>query len=240
MIRNIVTALAVAVMSSCASPPPPPSPPSTVASPRTSSTPPSPRNASEEKPGPTADMSKQLGGMRLGMTLEEFVATCRQANGQADRVDGLDFGCSVAPMPLRVTGGVPVDLSGYVFGKFCGPDATVCELVYMVRGVAAHRDAQIAALLDMLESKYGKAPMTEGYEGRDPMRECVRTRNVHFKRGWLFTPKQTPPHPPGWARLVFDCDLRTPEALNTLTLFYDDGEGIMFRMGEHEDGKANF
>lgn len=72
------------------------------------------------------------------------------------------------------------------------------------------------------------------------MRRCIRDRSSHFKRSWFFNPKQSPPHPFGWARLVFDCDLRGPEAKQVLTLFYGDENGIRFRTTEYEERRENF
>lgn len=95
-------------------------------------------------------MSLQLGGMRLGMTLDEFATTCRAGRGALVRIDETNLLCTVAPSPLAVAGRIAVDLHGEVTGKLCGPDAGLCELSYRFDGDDLHRDGQVEALMEML------------------------------------------------------------------------------------------
>jgi len=175
-------------------------------------------------------LSVQLGGMRLGMNADEFIATCRSAGGTLSRADEIHLACSSAPAPLR-SSGMRVELGGRVAGKFCGPGVTVCELAYMFD---ADGDEQTAALVDMLFTKYGPPSSSEGHPGTDPMARCQKDRSVHFARVWTFGPTDAPPHAVGSARLVFACDLRVTAETHKLTLFYDDESGLRYRAGEHE------
>lgn len=190
---------------------------------------------------PKADMSKQLGGMRLGMTIEEFVSTCRKAQGVDLRAPGtIDWICSVVPVPLAVAGRIGIPFSGQIIGKFCGEGVTVCELMYMIDGAASHRDDQVSALVDMLSGKYGPPAMSEGHAGNDPMTQCRGGRTAHFKRTWIWGPNQSPPHPAGWARIVFNCDMRGTDQTHHLAVFYDDERGFSFRAAELRDRNQNF
>jgi hypothetical protein len=178
-------------------------------------------------PAPKEGLSPQLGGMRFGMDADAFTVSCRGAEGILSRADEIDLTCSLAPAPLRASGGETIDLSGRIAGKFCGPGATVCELAYMFDTDA---DAQTAAVVDMLVAKYGPPVVVEGHEGSDPMAQCQKTRTVHFARVWKFGTAE--------ARLVFDCDLRVTADTHELTLFYDDENGVRHRTGEHADARG--
>ncbi len=176
-------------------------------------------------PSPKADMSLQLGGLRLGMTTDDFMTTCRGGRGAFVRVDETNLACTLAPSPLAVAGRIGVDLHGAVAGKFCPADGPLCELAYVFDGDDLHRDGQVEALMEMLGEKYGPHSDSEGYAGNDPMARCQIDRAVRWKRRWVFSPKQTPPHRLGWVRLVFECDLRGAERSHRLTVFLDDESG---------------
>ena len=171
------------------------------------------------------------------MTADEFIATCQGAGGMLSRADEINLACSTAPDPLRASGRRGVDLGGKVAGKFCGPDATICELTYVVD---SDGDEQTATLLDMLVGKYGPASTSEGHAGSDPMARCQKDRFAHFARAWTFGPMDAPPHGVGSARLVFDCDLRVTAETHKLTLIYDDEHGLRYRAGERTERRDNF
>jgi hypothetical protein len=175
--------------------------------------------ATTASPSPNVEMSRQLGGMQLGMTVEAFVRACR-ATGAKDIVNERagTILCTVPPEPLLAkTVSVPFD--GVLVGAFCGPDTTACELVYVIYGKLSERDDQIHELLRNLTGQYGPPLAAEGHAADDPARECAAGRSpIHFARSWSFGPKQTPARPVGRVRLVFDCD--------QLLLFYDDEYGI--------------
>jgi hypothetical protein len=192
---------------------------------------PSVTKESAEGPSPKADMSKQLGGIRLGMTVEELTLACKSAQGTITRVSEIDVACSVAPEALHGEGG-RASLGGSVAAKFCSPGATACELVYVIEGDALKSDEQTRGLVTMLVGKYGPPSSAEGLTGDDPMTVCRRDRAAHFKRTWSFGLKQTPPHPTASVKLVFSCDRRVSEAARSLTLVYDDENGMRYRSAD--------
>jgi len=194
-------------------------------------------NGDPRAPSDKEGLSRQLGGMRLGMTADDFAAACRSAGGTLSRADEINLACSVAPAPLRAAGPVHVDLTGKVAGKFCGPEVTICELAYLFD---ADGDEQTAALSDMLASKYGPPSASEGHAGTDPMARCQKDRFAHFARVWTFGPTDATPHAVGSARLIFDCDLRVTAETHKLTLVYDDESGLRYRAGEQAQKPANY
>jgi hypothetical protein len=193
--------------------------------------PPITSNGEPRTPSQKEGLSRQLGGMRLGMTADEFIATCRAAGGTLSRADEINLTCSKAPVPLEASS-KSVDLGGKVAGKFCGPGVTVCELAYMFD---ADGDEQTAALVDLLTAKYGAPAASEGHMGSDPMARCQKERSVHFARMWSFGP----PHAIGSARLAFACDLRVTAETHKLTLLYDDESGLRHRAREQEHHDSN-
>jgi hypothetical protein len=170
-------------------------------------------NATPENHGPAAEMSKQLGGMRLGMTVADFAAVCSAKGAKAiPNEPAQSVLCTLPPEPL-------LSLDGVIVGVFCGPDTTVCELAYVVYGKLSERDEQIHALVGDLTRRYGPPSAVEGSGASDPGRECTAGKaQVHVTRSWSFGP----PHPIGRIRLVFDCD----PSDKPLTLVYDDARGI--------------
>lgn len=192
---------------------------------------PPPASDEPRTPSQKEGLSRQLGGMQLGMTADEFTATCQGAGGTLSRADEINLTCNKAPAPLEATG-KSVDLRGKVAGKFCGPGVTVCELAYLFD---ADGDEQTAALVEMLTAKYGYPAVSEGHMGSDPMARCQRDKSVHFARMWTFGP----PHPVGAARLAFACDLRVTAETHKLTLLYDDESGLRYRAREQEHHDAN-
>jgi hypothetical protein len=176
-------------------------------------------------PGAKEGLSRQLGGMRLGMIADEFTATCQSAGGTLSRADEINLACSRAPAPLEASS-ANVDLRGKVAAEFCGPGVTICELAYMFD---ADGDEQTAALVEMLTTKYGPPSASEGHAGNDPMARCQKDHSVHFARVWSFGPTDAPAHTVGSARLVFACDLRVTAETHKLTLFYDDESGLRHR-----------
>jgi hypothetical protein len=186
---------------------------------------PGPSEGEPRGAGAREGLSRQLGGMRLGMLGDEFIATCQGAGGRLARADEINLACSAAPTPLQASGNT-VDLRGKVAAKFCGPGVTVCELAYMFD---ADGDDQTAALVEMLTAKYGPPSASEGHMGNDPMARCEKEHSVHFARVWSFGPTDTPPHAVGSARLAFACDLRVTAETHKLTLFYDDESGLRHR-----------
>lgn len=187
-------------------------------------------------------MSTQLGGMRLGMTVEEFIGTCQKAGGFVPKpdADDINLACSLVPQPLSVPGRPLIRLGGLISAKFCSDGARTCELAYLVEGAARERDDQVGALAGLLIEKYGPPQIIEGGPGDTPMRQCTLGQTAHYKRGWFFGPRQSPPHPVGWARFVFECDGRGGRLSHLLTLFYDDEQGIRFRSAEAEARGKNF
>ena len=230
MVRSVSPWLAVAMLtlSACSRPSTAPALVST-----TGRTPAAQSNGEPGAPAGKEGLSPQLGGMRLGMTADEFIAACQGAGGTLSRADEINLACSSAPAPLRSSSNGPrVELGGKVAGKFCGPGVTVCELAYMFD---ADGDEQTAALVDMLVTKYGAPSSSEGHPGTDPMARCQKDRSVHFARVWTFGPTDAPPHAIGSARLVFACDLRVTAETHKLTLFYDDESGLRHREHERRD-----
>ncbi len=185
-----------------------------------------------KSPSPTTDLSNRLGGFTLGTPRDEFKATCEDGGGELLAASEFSLGCSVAPRKLRSIGANPVPLPGSIVGTFCGPRGLLCEIGYVFDGRLTERNEQISALLSMLEGKYGPPNMIEGYEGRDVVSACESASDVHSERHWLFDWKQRPPHPYGWARLVFDCDGHGAEPTNKLTLFYAGDDGYRERIYE--------
>ena len=183
-------------------------------------------------PSPKEHLSQQLGGMRLGMTADEFSAACKGGGGALVRASEIDLVCSAAPSPLKFPGRQRVELGGQIAGKFCRPDATACELTYLFEGDGGHRDEQTNALVEMLVEKYGPPATSEGHAGNDPMGRCTKDKSVQFARVWLFSPDQSPPHPVGAARLVFECDLRVTADTHRLRLVYEDESAVAYRQRE--------
>ena len=171
------------------------------------------------------------------MTVDEFTASCRGAQGEVTRVSEIDLRCSVTPEPLRSSTS-RASLGGTVAGKFCGPHATICELVYVLEGAALRGDEQAGALIEMLVGKYGPPSSADGYAGNDPLARCRRDRTTHFKRAWAFDQDQSPPHPVGRARLTFACDMRVSEEARSLTLSYDDEHGIRYQATSEQPSQA--
>jgi hypothetical protein len=179
-------------------------------------------------------MSRQLGGLRLGMSVAEFVVACR-ATGAKDIVSESEgtILCTVPPEPLSAQP-LSVPLDGVVVGAFCGPNTTVCELAYVIYGKPGQRDDQIRGVVGALSRKYGPPTASQGHAADDPASECAAGKSaVHFERSWSFGPEQRPPHPLGRVRLVFDCDLRDGRQQVTMTLFSDDEHGLRSRTKEH-------
>lgn len=182
-------------------------------------------------PSPRADLARELGGMHLGMTVDEFNDACGAAGGTAARVAEIDLSCGVAPAPLRGPGGPGLVLGGTMNGKFCAPGVRLCELVYSVDGPAAKRDEQTGALVATLVAAYGPP---QGRSGDDePMAQCRKERYVQFAREWSFAPEQSPPHPRGRARVVFGCDLRVSADSHHLKVVYTDESGLRYASGDH-------
>jgi hypothetical protein len=233
MVRFALPSLAVAAitLAACARQDGTGSAPVVVARAEHASSPtPSPPRSEPAPPSGKEALSRQLGGMRLGMTADEFILACQSGGGLLSRADEINLACSAPPAPLKASGSHHADLGGRVAGKFCGPDATICELAYVFD---ADNDEQTAAVVDMLVNKYGPPSMSDGHAGSDPMARCQKDRFAHFARVWTFGPTDAPPHPVSSARLVFDCDLRVTSETHKLTLFYDDENGVRHRAGEH-------
>jgi hypothetical protein len=192
----------------------------------TAANPTSDSRASRASLASRSEMPRELGGMRLGMTADDFVGVCGAHGAKAipdERAQTVL--CTVPPEPL-LPQAAPVSFDGVVLGAFCGPNPTVCGLVYVVYGKASERDDQIRALLGDLTRRYGPPTAAEGYAASDHGRECVEGKSaVHFLRSWSFGPEQ---HPVGRIRLAFDCDLRDgrQDKEIPLTLLYDDANGI--------------
>lgn len=193
-----------------------------------------------ESVSPKADLSKQLGGMRLGMSVDELTSACRGGQGTMTRVSEIELSCSVAPEPLR-SPSTRARLNGSVAGVFCGPGATLCEVTYVLDGEALKSDEQTSALVDLLVGKYGPPTNTDGYAASDALAQCRRAKSAHFKRQWLFDLHQSPPHPLGAARLTFACDLRVSAEARSVTLSYADEYGMRYRArGEQATPRDNF
>jgi hypothetical protein len=182
-----------------------------------------------------AASSLQLGGMRLGMTQEDFAGTCGRVRGSVLPVGTIDLACTIAPSPLTVAGGVT--LRGNIVGKFCGPEGTLCETAYIVDGDEAQRDQQIETVLELLVARHGPPTISEGHAGSSAgaMARCRADRSFYWMRGWRFGHQgTTSQHPLRSARLVFSCDLRGRgrDFGHYLTVFYDDESGLRLRAFE--------
>jgi hypothetical protein len=204
-------ALALFLVAGCTGPSPPAAPSA-------------PRTATAEKRGSEVEMPKELGGVRLGMSVADFAGICG-AKGAKSIPNERDqtIMCTLPPEPL-LPRAAPVSFDGVVVGAFCGAGTGICELIYVVYGKRAERDDQIRALLADLTRRYGPPTTSEGYAGSDPGRECTTGKSaLHFMRSWSFGAGR---HPVGRIRLVFDCDPQEPEREAPLTLLYDDEAGL--------------
>ncbi len=171
-------------------------------------------------------MSRDLGGMRLGMSLDELARTCESTGAKAlpASADGSVL-CTIPPVPLQL-GDKAAPFDGVIVGASCGPDASVCELAYVVYGKLTQRDAQIHALLGELRRRYGAPTTMEGHAFDDPAAACAAGRAVHFARTWSFGPKRAPGQAIGRTRIVFDCEPSEGPRENPLTIVIDDERGL--------------
>ncbi|MFO0668112.1 MAG: hypothetical protein U0235_00605 [Polyangiaceae bacterium] len=172
-----------------------------------------------------APMSRDLGGMRLGMSFDELARMRESTGPKRFRLRRMGACCTIPPELLQL-GDKAAPFDGVIVGAFCGPDASVCELAYVVYGKLTQRDAQIHALLGELRRRYGAPTTMEGHAFDDPAAACAAGRAVHFVRTWSFGPNRAPGQAIGRTRIVFDCEPSEGPRENPLTIVIDDERGL--------------